>query len=106
MIANLRKIIFSKLNKCDFDEFIYIFFYFTMLSAPIKLIKAVTLMTCIREVLGSNLGWDTDYPDSFCDFTVPPLKYGGITLNYATTTSFHSLSNSLSSIHSTHTLSY
>jgi hypothetical protein len=31
-----------------------------------KLAQAVMLLTCIREVLGSNLGRDTDYPD--CEF--------------------------------------
>jgi hypothetical protein len=28
-----------------------------------ELAKAVTLLTCIREVLGSHLGRDTDYRD-------------------------------------------
>lgn len=65
-IANLCTIIFSKKNKRDFGEHIY----FTTLSAPINLIKAVTLNTCIRVVFGSNLGLDTNYPDSFCDFTL------------------------------------
>jgi hypothetical protein len=28
-----------------------------------KLVQAVTLMTCIREAAGSNLGRDTEHPD-------------------------------------------
>jgi hypothetical protein len=46
-----------------------------MLSAPIKLIKAVKLMTCIREVLASNLGWDTDYSDSVFVILLRPSSY-------------------------------
>jgi hypothetical protein len=31
--------------------------------------QAVVFLTCIREVAGSNVGWDTDYTDrGFSDF--------------------------------------
>jgi hypothetical protein len=33
--------------------------------APSKLTQVVTLLTCVREVLCSNTGWDTDYPEVF-----------------------------------------
>jgi hypothetical protein len=50
---------------------------------------------------GSNLSRDTDYPDCFPGFFSPPGKFRDNTLNEATTTSFHIISNySLSFIHS------
>jgi hypothetical protein len=39
------------------------------------LAEMVTLPTCIREVLGSNLRWDTDYPE--CDFCGSPKSFEG-----------------------------
>jgi hypothetical protein len=42
------------------------FFYFRIHGTE-RIRGAVRLLTCIQEVLGSNLVWDTKYPD--CDFT-------------------------------------
>jgi hypothetical protein len=36
----------------------------SLLHRPSKFAQAVSLVTYIREMLGSNLGWDTDYPGS------------------------------------------
>jgi hypothetical protein len=53
-------------------------------------------MTCIREVLGSNLIGDSGYPEVFSRLSsVLPGKYEDNTLNYAITDSFHILSSSL-----------
>jgi len=35
---------------------------------PTKVTEVFTLLTCIREVLGSNLSWSTDYSDWFVIF--------------------------------------
>jgi hypothetical protein len=35
---------------------------------PSKMAQAITLLTCIRVVIGSNIGRDTDYP--YLDFTL------------------------------------
>jgi hypothetical protein len=63
------------------------------------MVKWLTLH--IQEALGSNLGWETGYPDSDFSwfFTVPPGKYEDSALNYAMTTSFHILSNSSFTYH-------
>jgi hypothetical protein len=44
---------------------------------------AVTLLTRIREVLGSNLDWDTTYPGSFRGFS-----YGSVRVEPFTAKSF------------------
>jgi hypothetical protein len=48
----------------------YIVFHFLLIAEkinkPRNLIEAVTLLTCIREVLGSNLGWDKNHPNLGC----------------------------------------
>jgi hypothetical protein len=57
----------------------------------------VTFLTGIWEMPGSNFGQKTDYPDLRKQWfsIVPPVKCPDYTLNYATTTSFSILSNSL-----------
>jgi hypothetical protein len=46
--------------------------YFITFSLSNSLIKqaglVVTLKTCILEVLGSNIGWGSCYPQVFCGF--------------------------------------
>jgi hypothetical protein len=36
-----------------------------------NLTQAITFLTCVREVSGSNIGWDTDSPDGFSVFLSP-----------------------------------
>lgn len=52
-----------------------------------KLAQLVRRVTSIREVLGSNLGWNIDYPDTGVSFvsSIPPGKYRNSVLNYRTT---------------------
>jgi hypothetical protein len=45
---------------------------------PNKLDKAVTVLTCIREVRGSNLARRTEYFGSFCGFFYSLLENVGI----------------------------
>jgi hypothetical protein len=35
----------------------------------------ITFQTCILEVFGLNLGWDTSYPETCRGFTLSPGKY-------------------------------
>jgi hypothetical protein len=67
---------------------------------PDVMVEWLALLLRIREVPGSNLGPETDYPDwGFSWFSsVFPGKCRDSTLNYATTASFHILFNSLFTI--------
>jgi hypothetical protein len=58
------------------------------------LVPAVTPLTFIGEVLGLNLRWDTEYRDYSWFSSVSSGKCRGSTMKYATTTSFHIISNS------------
>jgi hypothetical protein len=56
------------------------------LGKPSKLAQVVGRVTSIRELLGSNLGRDTDYSDRVSWLSsVPPGKYRDSTLNYTGT---------------------
>jgi hypothetical protein len=71
-----------------------------MFREPNKLSQVVMFLTCIREVPGSNLGNDTDNLDEGSrGFTQSITAHSGISnVNYATSASFHILSNSLFTI--------
>jgi hypothetical protein len=55
-------------------------------------LKALRLLTCIREVPGSNLNQDSDYHDSFSWFSSKQIQR--ITVCYVMTASIHIFSNS------------
>jgi hypothetical protein len=67
----------------------------------IRLVQAITLLTCIREILGSNLVQDTSCPEweSLWYSLVPPKEYRHSTINLDTTTFVQILSSSLSFCH-------
>jgi hypothetical protein len=77
----------------------------SLTAKPNVVVEWLAFLFRIREVLGSNIGLETGYPDwGFSWFSsVPPGKCLANTLNLATTTSFHILSYhySLSFSHST-----
>jgi hypothetical protein len=62
---------------------------FTFLSFIISFV-----LIHILEVLSSNVGPDTGFPDVFVVFLSFSRKFRDTTSNYATTASFHILSNS------------
>jgi hypothetical protein len=62
----------------------------TELAAPL-----VRFLTAIRHVLGSSLARDTGCPEVITRSSVPQRKCRNCTLNWATTTSLHTLPNSL-----------
>lgn len=68
-----------------------------MATCPNKLSQAVTLLTWVREVPGSNVVLDTDFSDwGFSSFSsTPPGKYRDYTLKYTTIVSFHTHANTL-----------
>lgn len=53
--------------------------YFAKLK-PTNLFKSLRLLICIREMLGSNLGWNNDYSENFCILPHSPDEYWYITL--------------------------
>jgi hypothetical protein len=64
---------------------------------PSNLAQAVTFLIRVRELPGSNLGRNTDYPKwGLSQFSsVPPGKCWDNTWSYTTTASFHILFSSL-----------
>jgi hypothetical protein len=47
----------------DFTDILHVAILTTQVVRPIKLVQAVTLVSCILKVPGSSLGRDTCYPD-------------------------------------------
>jgi len=45
---------------------------------PAKITQALTLLACIRKVLGSNVGWHTHDLGSLCSFPQSPEARTGI----------------------------
>jgi hypothetical protein len=69
-------------------------------SPPSKLPQMVALLSCIRVLIGSNLGRDTDYPEDTNGFTLTLTQIPGSYSRQATTTSFQIIPNSLFTDHS------
>jgi hypothetical protein len=74
---------------------------FKVSHMPDVMVDWLTLLLRIREVPGSNVGLETGCPARGFSwfFSVSPNKCRDITLNYATTASFHILSNYLFTYH-------
>jgi hypothetical protein len=57
------------------------------MDIPSHMTQAVTLLTCIREISGSNLGRDTNYPNKDTGISllscVPAGERQDISLKYA-----------------------
>jgi hypothetical protein len=52
-----------------------------------EMVQTETLLICILEVRGSNLGRNTDYPEVMQFYSVAIGKFGAITLSWITTAS-------------------